>query len=362
MNNEIQSLEFEGNKVRTAQDENGNPLFCGTDVAQVLGYANPAKAVINHCKGFPIRKPLETAGGIQQVRFISEGDLYRLITSSKLPAAERFEKWVYDEVLPSIRRHGGYMAGQERMTPEQMALASLKWLQSKVDEQAKQLKSPGRQGPVRQRGRNREDVHPCGRFREDPEKQRHRHRPTAPVRLAPRAWMAHQGQGLQLEHAHAEGDGPSPVRDQGDDHQPLGRAHHDQQDAEDDRQGTDVFRQTVPLETDAGSGCVMPIDNSLVPCRADKPNPFEALFALIYMGVGAVCLIAGLRRMERWEILFGFAMLMVASQASNRFLARKRLYEDCLVFCKPSEVTREAEGKMPRTRQADGHPRKEALK
>ena len=85
MNNEIQSLEFEGNKVRTAQDENGNPLFCGTDVAQVLGYANPAKAVINHCKGFPIRKPLETAGGIQQVRFISEGDLYRLITSSKLP-------------------------------------------------------------------------------------------------------------------------------------------------------------------------------------------------------------------------------------------------------------------------------------
>lgn len=90
MNNEIQSLEFEGNKVRTAQDENGNPLFCGTDVAQVLGYANPAKAVINHCKGFPIRKPLETAGGIQQVRFISEGDLYRLITSSKLPAAERF--------------------------------------------------------------------------------------------------------------------------------------------------------------------------------------------------------------------------------------------------------------------------------
>lgn len=141
MNNEIQSLEFEGNKVRTAQDENGNPLFCGTDVAQVLGYANPAKAVINHCKGFPIRKPLETAGGIQQVRFISEGDLYRLITSSKLPAAERFEKWVYDEVLPSIRRHGGYMAGQERMTPEQMALASLKWLQSKVDEQAKKLKA-----------------------------------------------------------------------------------------------------------------------------------------------------------------------------------------------------------------------------
>jgi hypothetical protein len=86
----------------------------------------------------------------------------------------------------------------------------------------------------------------------------------------------------------------------------------------------------------------MGIDNSLVPCRVDKPNPFEALFALIYMGVGAVCLIAGLRRMERWEILFGFAMLMVASQASNRFLARKRLYE--AAWCSASR--RKSPGKL----------------
>ena len=106
------SLRVEGSQVRTAQDDNGNPLFCGNDVAQVLGYANPAKAVIDHCKGFPFWKPLETAGGIQRVRFISEGDMYRLITSSKLPAAERFEKWVYDEVLPSIRKHGAYMTQQ----------------------------------------------------------------------------------------------------------------------------------------------------------------------------------------------------------------------------------------------------------
>lgn len=112
MNTEIQPFEFEGSQVRTAQDDNGNPLFCGNDVAQVLGYANPAKAVIDHCKGFLFWKPLETAGGIQQVRFISEGDMYRLITSSKLPAAERFEKWMYDEVLPSIRKHGAYMTKQ----------------------------------------------------------------------------------------------------------------------------------------------------------------------------------------------------------------------------------------------------------
>lgn len=54
MNTEIQPFEFEGSQVRTAQDDNGNPLFCGNDVAQVLGYANPAKAVIDHCKGVPV--------------------------------------------------------------------------------------------------------------------------------------------------------------------------------------------------------------------------------------------------------------------------------------------------------------------
>lgn len=141
MNNEIQSLEFEGNKVRTAQDENGNPLFCGTDVAQVLGYANPAKAVINHCKGFPIRKPLETAGGIQQVRFISEGDLYRLITSSKLPAAERFEKWVYDEVLPQIRKTGGYIPTSESDSDEDVMARAVLVAQKTIERKNQQLQA-----------------------------------------------------------------------------------------------------------------------------------------------------------------------------------------------------------------------------
>lgn len=204
MNNEIQSLEFEGNKVRTAQDENGNPLFCGTDVAQVLGYANPAKAVINHCKGFPIRKPLETAGGIQQVRFISEGDLYRLITSSKLPAAERFEKWVYDEVLPSIRRHGGYMAGQERMTPEQMALASLKWLQSKVDEQAKKLKAQEGKVLFANAVESAKTSILVGDLAKILKGNGIDIGQKAPVRVAARTRMAHQSQGLQLEHADPE--------------------------------------------------------------------------------------------------------------------------------------------------------------
>lgn len=71
--------------LRTVTDENGNILFCGKDAAAALGYANTKDALARHCKGVVKRYPLETPGGIQQVRFITEGDLYRLIASSKLP-------------------------------------------------------------------------------------------------------------------------------------------------------------------------------------------------------------------------------------------------------------------------------------
>lgn len=90
----------------------GTVLFCGRDVATALGYANTKDALARHCKGVVKRYPLETPGGIQQARFITEGDLYRLIVSSKLPAAQQFEKWVFDEVLPTIRRHGVYAIDQ----------------------------------------------------------------------------------------------------------------------------------------------------------------------------------------------------------------------------------------------------------
>lgn len=86
---------------------NGKPYFPATACARALGYANTKDAIIRHCKGV-VKHDLPTNGGIQTLNFIPEGDLYRLITHSKLPAAERFEKWVFDEVLPSIRQTGGY--------------------------------------------------------------------------------------------------------------------------------------------------------------------------------------------------------------------------------------------------------------
>ena len=86
---------------------NGKPYFPATACAKVLGYSNTKDAIIRHCKGV-VKHDLPTNGGIQTMNFIPEGDLYRLITHSKLPAAERFEKWEFDEVLPSIRQTGGY--------------------------------------------------------------------------------------------------------------------------------------------------------------------------------------------------------------------------------------------------------------
>ena len=89
-------------------EEDGRILFCGRDAATALGYSNTKDALARHCKGVAKHYPLATPGGEQQFRFISEGDLYRLIAHSKLPAAVQFEAWVFDEVLPAIRRTGTY--------------------------------------------------------------------------------------------------------------------------------------------------------------------------------------------------------------------------------------------------------------
>src|SRR5699024_8015292 len=76
-------------------EQNGKVLFCGKDIAQALGYRRPADAIAAHCKGVCVL-PTPSNGGIQQMKFIPEGDVYRLIVHSKLPSAERFERWVFD--------------------------------------------------------------------------------------------------------------------------------------------------------------------------------------------------------------------------------------------------------------------------
>ena len=98
--------------IRTVEDE-GQILFCGKDIAAALGYANTKDALARHCKqdGVVKRYPIvDSLGREQQARFITEGDLYRLAANSKLPSAQKFESWVFDEVLPAIHRDGAYVA------------------------------------------------------------------------------------------------------------------------------------------------------------------------------------------------------------------------------------------------------------
>lgn len=85
----------------------GKEYFPATDCARMLGYSDPYDAINRHTKG-SVKHRVLTSGGEQEIKFIPEGDLYRLIVKSKLPAAEKFERWVFDEVLPTIRKHGVY--------------------------------------------------------------------------------------------------------------------------------------------------------------------------------------------------------------------------------------------------------------
>lgn len=104
--NNLIPFTFDNLPLRTIKDEQGSPLFVAKDVAEILGYKNTSKAVKDHCKGETKHYPLYTEGGRQDLRVIEEPDVYRLIFGSKLEGAERFQNFVFNEVLPSIRKHG----------------------------------------------------------------------------------------------------------------------------------------------------------------------------------------------------------------------------------------------------------------
>lgn len=111
MENGIQIFKNEQfGQVKVAMDESGEPLFCAKDVATALGYIDTSDAIKRHCKsGKKVFHPHSNGiGGVNMI-YVSEKDVYRLIMRSNLPDAEKFQDWVCDEVLPSIRKHGVYM-------------------------------------------------------------------------------------------------------------------------------------------------------------------------------------------------------------------------------------------------------------
>lgn len=196
--NELQVFEnVQFGQVRIIE-ENGKPLFCGSDVAKALGYMRPADALAQHCKG-SVKRRLLTAGGEQDAKFIPEGDVYRLIARSKLPAAERFEKWVFDEVLPSIRKNGGYIAGQETMTDDELLANALMVAQRKIEARDKQIEVQEKQI---------EAMHPKALFadavsasktsilpRQAAEAERRGYRPEAAFPMAAGKQVPHQPEG-----------------------------------------------------------------------------------------------------------------------------------------------------------------------
>ena len=121
----------------------GEPWFVGKDVAEVLGYAKPLNALSTHIdEDDSLKQGLtDSMGRIQETILINESGLYSLILSSKLPTAKAFKKWVTTEVLPSIRKHGGYISGQAEMSPEELMAKALQVAQKTLEEREARIKT-----------------------------------------------------------------------------------------------------------------------------------------------------------------------------------------------------------------------------
>lgn len=138
----VKTFDFGGNDVGAFLNPQGEACLIAKNVCDVLGTrTDTIKHILDEDEYGEVNP--NTIGvaqnGGKQPLYVTEAGFYKLVLRSRKPIAKQFQRWVAHEVLPSIRKHGGYMAGQEQMTPEQMALASMRWLESKVAEQAKQL-------------------------------------------------------------------------------------------------------------------------------------------------------------------------------------------------------------------------------
>lgn len=143
MNTKLQTWNYESSEIRTIEKD-GEPWFVGKDVATILEYSNPRKALADHVdaedKGVT---KCDTLGGVQDLTIINESGLYSLVLSSKLPNAKKFKRWVTNEVLPSIRKHGAYMTEQtlERALTSPDFLIELATQLKAEQEQRKQLET-----------------------------------------------------------------------------------------------------------------------------------------------------------------------------------------------------------------------------
>lgn len=175
----VQPFEFRGNPVATVTAENGTVLFCAKHVATALGYSNTNDAIRKHCRhidGVANRYPItDSLGRTQQAVFLTEGDVYRLIASSKLPSAVEFEHWLFDEVVPQIRRTGGYIPPGRNPGGDDGARGA-----HRPEDHRRTTEVVGRaeaEGVVRGRCGHEQEEHFDRRIGEDPQTERREDRP-----------------------------------------------------------------------------------------------------------------------------------------------------------------------------------------
>ena len=127
-------------QIRTLEIES-RVWFGATDVASALGYTNPRKAIIDHCKshGVTICDVIDSMGRNQQMKFINEGNVYRLIASSQLPQAEKFESWVFDELVPTVMTTGGYIATQNDESPDEIMARAIMVAQETIKKREQRI-------------------------------------------------------------------------------------------------------------------------------------------------------------------------------------------------------------------------------
>ena len=129
-------------EVRFAEID-GKPYAVANDVAKALGYANPSKATNDHCRNSIKIWGNDSLGRRQEFKAIPEGDIYRLIIRSKLPGADKFERWVFDEVIPQIRKTGGYIPVTKEMSDAEIMAKALLISQRTIEQKDTIIKEQG---------------------------------------------------------------------------------------------------------------------------------------------------------------------------------------------------------------------------
>ncbi|HBF2755360.1 TPA: phage antirepressor KilAC domain-containing protein [Clostridioides difficile] len=139
--NNLQIFEkMEFGQIRMVEVD-GKPYFVATDIAKCLGYINTSKAINDHCRWVTksyIPHP-QNKNKVLEVNAIPESDMYRLIVNSKLQNAEKFESWVFDEVLPTIRKTGGYIHTTEDMSDDEIMARALQVAQKTIEKKNREI-------------------------------------------------------------------------------------------------------------------------------------------------------------------------------------------------------------------------------